>query len=277
VFKGLHRDIRKSDTKQQMAATMYGKQFEMLMAEVCREFGAKLIKSWEAESDLPLDKSEIRDFVEEAVATFFKVAEVESEVKVVSPKKKRGGKVAKEPEPDSPVGLDDDIYKPKFVAKAKAKRVVAKAKKAESPKPVAKGKGKAKVEEEEEKEKEKEERATEVKAKGKAAKGKGKPKCEAMTAKGTRCSKCAVEGGVFCAVHVKSKEDKPKKEAKKKEEKKEVKHTHGLTSPAGDCELCEMHGEAFEMPEYEVMGSEEGSEAGDPTYELEEEDFDDLD
>jgi len=51
--------------------------------------------------------------------------------------------------------------------------------------------------------------------KGKAAKGKGAPKkettpppdekrCEAKTAKGARCMKCAKEGEVFCSVHLKS-------------------------------------------------------------------------
>jgi hypothetical protein len=259
-------------------ATMYGKQFEMLMAEVCRDFGAKLVKSW----DTSASKSEVRDFVEEAVATFFKVAEPEPEESVVVSPKAKKAKAKKESWASECEEEEETVMSP---PKAKAKRAVVKGKGkgkvtevavVVSPKPVAKGKAKAKVVGEEEKE----ERATDIPvAKGKA-KGKAKPKCEALTAKGTRCSKCAVEGGVFCAVHVKSKEEKPKKEAKKKDEKKEVKHTHGLKSPlkdGEDCELCEMHGEAFEMPEYEVMGSEEGSEAGDPTYELEEEDFEDLD
>ena len=54
-------------------------------------------------------------------------------------------------------------------------------------------------------------------------------------------------------------------------------HTHGLKSPLKDgeeCELCETHGEAFEMPDYEVMSD---NEAEDPSYELEEEDFEELD
>ena len=59
--------------------------------------------------------------------------------------------------------------------------------------------------------------------KGKAAKGKGAPKkettpppdekrCEAKTAKGARCMKCAKEGEVFCSVHLKpAAPKKPKK------------------------------------------------------------------
>jgi hypothetical protein len=54
------------------------------------------------------------------------------------------------------------------------------------------------------------------------------------------------------------------------------KHTHGLTSPVPDsgCDLCETHGAPFEIPEYE---SDEIEEKDDPTYVLEEEDFDEID
>jgi len=66
--------------------------------------------------------------------------------------------------------------------------------------------------------------------KGKAAKGKGAPKkettpppdekrCEAKTAKGARCMKCAKEGEVFCSVHLKS--AAPPSKAKGKEKVKE--------------------------------------------------------
>ena len=66
--------------------------------------------------------------------------------------------------------------------------------------------------------------------KGKAAKGKGGPKkevspppdekrCEAKTAKGARCMKCAKEGEVFCSVHLKT--AVPSSKAKGKEKAKE--------------------------------------------------------
>lgn len=66
--------------------------------------------------------------------------------------------------------------------------------------------------------------------KGKAAKGKGAPKkevspppdekrCEAKTAKGARCMKCAKEGEVFCSVHLKT--AVPSSKAKGKEKAKE--------------------------------------------------------
>ena len=128
------------------------------------------------------------------------------------------------------------------------------------------------------------------------AKGATKPKCQATTAKGTPCSKCASEGEVFCSVHLasssSSKSSKKKsggeKEATATKKKKPTvsapapKHTHGLTSPVPDtgCDLCETHGMPFEIPEYE---EEEDPELGgddekhDPTYALEEEDFDEID
>lgn len=60
--------------------------------------------------------------------------------------------------------------------------------------------------------------------KGKGAKGKGAPKkevspppdekrCEAKTAKGARCMKCAKEGEVFCSVHLKPAAPKKAKKA----------------------------------------------------------------
>ncbi len=51
-------------------AGSYGSQFEALLSEICNEFGRKLIKSWEADSDAPIDKSEVDEFVKEAVANF---------------------------------------------------------------------------------------------------------------------------------------------------------------------------------------------------------------
>jgi hypothetical protein len=68
--------------------------------------------------------------------------------------------------------------------------------------------------------------------KGKAAKGKGGPKkevspppdekrCEAKTAKGARCMKCAKDGDVFCSVHLKTAAPSSKAKAKGKEKTKE--------------------------------------------------------
>ena len=116
--------------------------------------------------------------------------------------------------------------------------------------------------------------------KGKAGKG-GKPKCEGVTAKGTQCSKCAVEGEVFCSIHLKKKkEDEPEKEAKgkaakgkgKKKEEAPV-HTHEIGEKAedGECEVCEKYGDVFEVPEYEEVIENDGD---DPDFKLEEEDFD---
>lgn len=229
-------------------ATRYGAQFESLMAEVCREFGTRLVRSW----DTSVNKEEVREFVNEAVKNFFKAAEPVSEVEV----EERGGKkkAVESPTTDSEAEVIDSPPKKAPVKKSKGKgkggKGLAKAVPASEIEPVVtKGKSKA-----------------------------TKAKCQATTAKGTRCSKCALEGGVFCAVHLKSKEDKPKKkETSKKKEESEKKHTHGLMSPlkeGEECELCEMHGEAFDLPEYEMVSD---NEAEDPNYELEEEDFDEID
>ncbi len=138
--------------------------------------------------------------------------------------------------------------------------------------------------------------AEEKKPKGKATKGKAtaKAKCQATTAKGTPCSKFACAGEPFCSVHLSAAttttSSKKKKSATTTEEgetsvkkttkkaaKVVPKHTHGLTSPVPDsgCDLCETHGAPFEIPEYETDEIEE--ENDDPTYILEEEDFDEID
>jgi hypothetical protein len=240
----------------------YGSRFEALVADACKDFGAKLIRSW----DQGADKAEIRAFVDEAVKTFFALdAASGARASSLAPP------LPSDPEPESEPDEESAVASPPPPA----------------PAPKAKGKAKAKAP-----------APAAAKPKGKA-KSDAKPKCQALTAKGAPCSKYAVDGSTFCSVHemfptkAKGKAPAPAKIAAKPKGKggrglakrdappppppASVKHTHGLTSPAGDCELCEMHGEAFEMPEYEVMGSEEGSEAGDPTYALEEEDFDDLD
>ena len=127
----------------------YGSQFESLMAEVCRDFGVKLVKSWDAEAS----KDEIREFVEEAIKNFFEL-----------------------PPPDE--------EKPKPKPKAKAKKT----KKAKSEKAGEDAESSSPGPEEK-----------------KVVAPKGKPKCQAMTAKGSACSKCAVDGGPFCTLHSKTK------------------------------------------------------------------------
>jgi DNA mismatch repair ATPase MutL len=238
-----------------MASTNYGIQFEALMSEVCKDFGYKLVKSWEVDRGLPLDKAEIRDFVAEAVANFFSIIP----------------KTSEESEPEVEEELEAPAPSPPKKKKAKAK---ASTKKPKTPEPKV-------VEEEEEPEPPK-------KGKGKApAKGKGKPKCQALTAKGTPCAKCAVEGSTFCSVHdpskgkgkavattkgkgkapvaakappaSKAKGGKGKKAAAKvvettKSVPASVKHTHGLDElDYENCDLCKSHGGPFELPEYESV------------------------
>ena len=151
-------------------ATRYGVQFEDLMAEVCREFGARLVRSWDREAE----KEEVKRFVAEAVENFFKgthatVTEkvvIASPVKAKAPSKK---KAKAEPEPEAEIAVESPKKKgTKSKAPAKAK----------------------------------------PKAKEVAKKTGDKPKCEATTAKGAPCSKCALDGEVFCSVHLKSKTTK---------------------------------------------------------------------
>ena len=124
-----------------------------------------------------------------------------------------------------------------------------------------------------------------------------KPKCQALTAKGTPCSKCAADGSPFCAVH-----DPEKSKAKSGDKAKaldksvpaSVKHAHGLDElDYENCELCKSHGGPFELPEYEVVPVEPepesdvdlDDETADPDFDpesgsaggLSEEDFDEED
>lgn len=116
---------------------------------------------------------------------------------------------------------------------------------------------------------------------GKAGKGgkPAKPKCQAVTSKGTPCSKCALENEPFCSVHLKNKNNKTEttvvvgessstttttKKTKGKGgkgisrgvEHSKKKHNHGLTSPVIEkCEVCEESGKPFEIPEYEAAAA----------------------
>lgn len=134
--------------------------------------------------------------------------------------------------------------------------------------------------------------------KGKAGKGGNKEICTATTGKGTRCSRCAAQGQVFCNVHLKASEKTKdgKKNAKAAPKKKKPddmpKHTHPIEEvpETGSCDLCESHGNPlneddaeshFEVkktlvdPNAETLPFEEEAAADpDPDYILEEEEFD---
>jgi hypothetical protein len=209
-------------------ASNYGSRFEALVADACKDFGAKLIRSW----DQGADKAEIRAFVDEAVKTFFALDAASGA---------RASSLAPPPPPPSEPDEESAVASPP------------------PPAPAPKAKGKAK--------------AT-TKGKGKAP---TKPKCQALTAKGAPCSKCAVEGSTFCSVHnavttkAKGKAPAPAKTAAKPKGKggrglakrdaprtpppppASVKHTHGLDElDHEDCDLCKSHGAPFELPDYEA-------------------------
>ena len=249
-------------------ATRYGAQFEDLMAEVCRDFGARLVRSWDREAD----RDEIKNFVSEAVENFFEGARATASVVIESPVKKPKASKKKSESPD--------LEPPSPVKKAKAK---AKAKAKKSPEPDV-------VEVEIDIE-------SAAATKKKAKKGSSKPKCQATTAKGTPCSKCALDGEVFCNVHMKKVVDEKAKakgkapaekaekvtkaKASKKKKESPPKHTHSLTSPPlkEACDLCETHGMPFEVPEYEEETKSVASEKGDddPDFKLTEDDFEESD
>ena len=155
-------------------------------------------------------------------------------------------------------------------------------------------------------------KAEEVATKKAPAKSK-KPKCEGVTAKGAPCSKCAVEGEVFCSVHLKkaAKEedkdkslDKPKSPAKKgkggkgitrkdaviSEAEEEKKKCEGVTAKGAACSKCVVSGEVFcsvhlkkkkeeeEVPkEEEIENIEEEIDEDAEISEAEVEDKDDVD
>lgn len=106
------------------------------------------------------------------------------------------------------------------------------------------------------------------------SKASEKPKCEGVTAKGAPCSKCAVEGEVFCSVHLKKaaseEKKKPKSPAKKgkggkgvtRKEKimeevevevdssgtavaEEKNKCEGVTAKGAACSKCVVSGEVF--------------------------------
>ena len=222
-------------------------------------------------SDEKAGKEELREYVRESVEAFFGRTEglnpkesglgikatVTVEKEPESPKKKgrtsrkateTKGKKSEAEIPDSPTGMTDTDKDESLDEKPKKKGRTSR-------------------------------KATETK--GKKSKEGGKPKCEGVTAKGTRCTKCAVEGEVLCSIHLKKKagekaEVAPKKKEAKKSKKEEApEHTHEIGEKPEDeeCEVCEKYGDVFEVPEYE----EDKSENGDPTYTLEEEDFDEDD
>ena len=220
------------------------------------DFGRRLIRGW----DEGAPKEEVREFVMEAVEEFFKRSDGILEKSASTGIKTKSS----------------DLSKSSDVSKKKKEEEIYEA---ESPK--KKGKAPAKKGT---KSKGLETKAKEVAKKTSSSSSGKKPKCEATTAKGTPCSKCAVDGEVFCSVHLKSKtkKDEPKGKAvsakggKKAKVAESPKHSHGLTSPPlKECELCETHGMPFEIPEYEEETKEkEKDEIEDPDFKLTEDDFD---
>ncbi len=202
-----------------MAATTYGRQFELMMAEICKEV---YLKFTESASD---------DF-DEFTDNFFSVSKDESSIVV------------------------DNIevtHKP-IVVKAKSSKTT-KGKKDE------------------------------------------KKKCKACTAKGAPCSKYAVSDEVFCSLHLKKSAPAPKK---KEEEVASTSHSVEVTEKKKKCKACTAKGapcskyavsdEVFcslhlkksapspKKKEEEETTAEDVTECeddeSDPTYVLEEEDFD---
>lgn len=227
-----------------MATSSYGRQFELMMTEISSD----LVKGLFKERGIEFEESDmdfIRNFFNAPSAAVVSVS-VEKVV-VPVPKKSKGGKGGKGINRGRGVVVESPDLDPEL------------------------------------------EPAVIIKPKGKGKAG-AKPKCQATTAKGTPCSKCASDGEIFCSVHLTAAATSTKKNKAKKDSgegsssssatkkgsitpKKMVpKHTHGLTSPVPDtgCDLCETHGMPFEIPEYE-------EERDDPTYTLEEEDFDEID
>ena len=270
----MNRDLSEAQCKSQNKGEMagfYGIQFEALMKEVCEDFGRRLIRGWDEKAE----KDEVRNYVQESVEAFFKKTEglnprefgIKATVTIEPETKKKAKKKKSEAEiPDSPTGMTDtEEEKPKKKAGTKSKGLETKSKDASLSKDTSLSK------------------KTGTKSKG------GKPKCEGVTAKGTKCSKCAVEGEVFCSVHLKKaaadKEEKKTKTKTKPKPKEAPKHTHepGEEPVEGEeCELCEKHGDVFEVPEYEEVDKselldEEDDTKGDPNWELTEEDLEELD
>ena len=131
------------------------------------------------------------------------------------------------------------------------------------------------------------------------SKASEKPKCEGVTTKGAPCSKCAVEGEVFCSVHLKkvvSEEEKkkPKSPAKKgkggkgvtRKEKimeevevdssgtavaEEKKKCEGVTAKGAACSKCVVSGEVFCSVHLKKKKEEEPKEEVENTEEVEEE------
>ena len=236
------------------------------MAEVCRDFGRRLIRSWDEKAE----KDEVKAFVEEAVVNFFKVSLLEPEAEAEKPKAKAKAK-----------GKAVDV-----TVESKPKKTTKKKAEAEEEAPKKKGKkavSRSPVTEEE--------FGSKIAKAAAVSKGKAtaKPKCQAVTAKGTQCSKCAIDGGPFCSVHLKKVPaaaeeedvaDEPKakgKGGKGLTKKSPPKHTHSLTSPPlkeNPCELCDTHGMPFEVPEYE---EDKAEVEADPDFVLGEEEFEDDD
>lgn len=227
----------------------YGVQFEALMAEVCRDFGRRLIRGW----DEGANKEEVRKYVEDSVAAFFNkpTKEVLSEEPEAeeeeTPKKKSKAKPkkAKKSEPESDYEAEITVESPKKKAKSKSKASSAT-----------------------------------TKAKCKAVTAKGAPCsknavdgcefCNVHRDKGTPLDKGESSVKDKGESSVKPKEKAKKAPAKAKASKPEsAKHaeTHGPdeTDPE-NCELCKSHGGPFELPDYEAENDDK-----DPDFDIDDE------
>lgn len=215
-------------------------RIEIIIREMCADFGVRLIKSWDDDDD----DAKIESFVANALANYFS-----------------GG--ATKPPPLDGLEEEKDDDEPKSKSKSRS-RSKSKSKSKSKVKTTANAKNTpsspSQLLNDED-----------VDEKPKVA--KKKPKCQALTTKGTPCSKCALVNEPFCSVHIITKiktkgvdatspPQSPKKSVKKKTAKEEEEEQRLV---------CEAPYEPVEIPGYDEP------ESSDPDYSLEEEDFDELD
>lgn len=210
------------------------------MAEVCRDFGRRLIRGWDEKAE----KEEVRAYVEESIEAFFNKTKAketkETEVTVESPSPKK--KVTKSKTPEKKAPAKGKAAKGKGVEKAKCKAVTAKGL------PCSKN-------------------ATE----GCEFCSVHAPKDKTAVLDKTVTEK-ASGSGTKAKAPAKSKA--PAKAKKSKPES--AKHTgaHGPDEVDEDgCELCASHGGPFELPDYETVSVKKD------TYEaeIEEEEEEEID
>lgn len=241
----------------------YSEQMGAILASACRDFGVRLIKSWDATTTLDAPsptREEIEEFVAEAIKNFFGTGTAGTGTEAA-------GLKASSPEKKKPL-----------------KAVVKKKKKSEAP------------EAPEAPEEEKKPLKASKKPKCQATTAKGTRCTKCAVGDGPFCSvhvkKAESEGGGESSKPVgKGGKGISRGTSSKKKSKKEPVpvHTHGLDGDAEDaegekkepCEVCERHGAPFEIPEYELDLDGEASEpdaadddddvAKDPDFDVEEE------